>query len=114
MLLVMSAVNIPAQEITIIFAIDWALYVFECSLGSFELFSLRICVFSDRIRTSVNILGDGIGAGVVDHLVRDELGPMELEEGKTSGSTIKARTASEISTERRTHAREDLHESSKL
>ena len=25
MLLVMSAVNIPAQEITIIFAIDWAL-----------------------------------------------------------------------------------------
>ncbi len=27
MLLVMSAVNIPAKEITIIFAIDWALYV---------------------------------------------------------------------------------------
>jgi len=93
MLLVMSAVNIPAQEITIIFAIDWAL---------------------DRIRTSVNILGDGIGAGVVDHLVRNELGPMELEEGKTTGSIIKARTASEISGERRIHAREDLHESSKL
>lgn len=27
MLLVMSAVDIPAKEITIIFAIDWALYV---------------------------------------------------------------------------------------
>lgn len=85
-----------------------------CSNVSFRTFSLHIFVFRDRIRTSVNILGDGIGAGVVDHLVRNELGPMELEEGKTTGSTIKARTASEISGERRIHAREDLHESSKL
>ncbi|UJR31383.1 hypothetical protein I4U23_018877 [Adineta vaga] len=93
MLLVMSAVNIPAKEITIIFAIDWAL---------------------DRIRTSVNILGDGIGAGVVDHLVRRELGPTDLEEGENTNAPIKARTASELSTERRKHSREDFHETSKL
>ncbi|CAF1204423.1 unnamed protein product [Adineta ricciae] len=93
MLLVMSAVNIPAKEITIIFAIDWAL---------------------DRIRTSVNILGDGIGAGVVDHLVRSELGPTDLEEGESTNAPIKARTASELSGERRIHSRDDFHETSKL
>jgi hypothetical protein len=68
----------------------------------------------DRIRTSVNILGDGIGAGVVDHLVRNELGPIDLEEGEDTHAPIKARTASEISGERRLHSRDDFHETSKL
>ncbi|CAF3485857.1 unnamed protein product [Rotaria sordida] len=93
MLLVMSAVNIPAKEITIIFAIDWAL---------------------DRIRTSVNILGDGIGAGVVNYLVRAELGPPDVEETENIDAPIKARTASEISTGRRLRSRDDSNETSKL
>ncbi|CAF1553274.1 unnamed protein product [Adineta steineri] len=94
MLLVMSAVNIPAKEITIIFAIDWAL---------------------DRIRTSVNILGDGIGAGIVDHLVRDELGPEVLEEGDKTTQPMKVRTASELNPEKqRFHTRDDFNEASKL
>lgn len=93
MLLVMSAVNIPAKEITIIFAIDWAL---------------------DRIRTSVNILGDGIGAGIVNHLVQADLGPDEIEEGNKTNAPIQARTASELSGERRLYNREDVHETSKL
>ncbi|CAF1174380.1 unnamed protein product [Rotaria sordida] len=89
MLLVMSAVNIPAKEITIIFAIDWAL---------------------DRIRTSVNILGDGIGAGIVDHLVRSELGPTELEEGENTNKPIQARTAARLSTARHLSTHEDFNE----
>lgn len=75
------------------------------------------CLFfsRDRIRTSVNILGDGIGAGVVDHLVRDELGPIDLEEGANNpNAPITARTASEISGERRLHSRDDFHQMSKL
>ncbi len=72
------------------------------------------CLSRDRIRTSVNILGDGIGAGVVDYLVRDELGPIDLEEGENTNAPIKARTASEISGERRLHGRDDFHETSKL
>ncbi len=69
----------------------------------------------DRIRTSVNILGDGIGAGIVDYLVRDELGPPDnLEEGENTNAPIKARTASELSGERRLHSRDDTHETSKL
>ncbi|CAF2523243.1 unnamed protein product [Rotaria sp. Silwood2] len=93
MLLVMSAVNIPAKEITIIFAIDWAL---------------------DRIRTSVNILGDGIGAGIVDHLVRNKLGPTELEEGENTNKPIQARTASRLSAARRLHSHDDFNETAKL
>ena len=112
MLLVMSAVNIPAKEITIIFAIDWALYVFQKKRNSKN--NLIIILSRDRIRTSVNILGDGIGAGVVDHLVRNELGPIDLEEGgENTNAPMKARTASEIS-ERRLHGRDDFHETSKL
>ncbi|CAF0984124.1 unnamed protein product [Didymodactylos carnosus] len=79
MLLVMSAVNIPAKEITIIFAIDWAL---------------------DRVRTSVNILGDAIGAGIVDHLCKDDLAH-DIEEGGHHGGeqlndTIRINSAHEI------------------
>lgn len=76
--------------------------------------ALHVFSFRDRIRTSVNILGDGIGAGIVDHLVRAELGETDLEEGRSTGSAIKARTASEISSDRRPHGRDDFHETSKL
>ncbi|CAF0908525.1 unnamed protein product [Didymodactylos carnosus] len=79
MLLVMSAVNIPAKEITIILAIDWAL---------------------DRVRTSVNILGDAIGAGIVDHLCKGDLGH-DIEEGghhdgEQLNDTIRIKSAQEI------------------
>jgi solute carrier family 1 (glial high affinity glutamate transporter), member 2 len=115
MLLVMSAVNIPAKEITIIFAIDWALYVDDqCLLINVLYVVSSSSLFRDRIRTSVNILGDGIGAGVVDHLVRAELDSTDLEEGRMTSSAIKVRTASEISSDRRLHGRDDVHETSKL
>jgi hypothetical protein len=71
--------------------------------------------FRDRIRTSVNILGDGIGAGIVDHLVRNELGPIDLEEGgENPNAAISARTASELSGERHLHSRHGFNETSKL
>jgi hypothetical protein len=59
-------------------------------------------------------LGDGIGAGVVDFLCRSELGPTDLEEGENTHTAIKARTASEMSSERRIHSRDDFNETSKL
>ena len=62
----------------------------------------------------MNILGDGIGAGIVDYLVRSELGPNDIEEGENTSAPIKARTASEISGDRRIHGRDDLNETSKL
>ncbi len=34
----------------------------------------------DRLRTAVNILGDSIGAGIVDHLCKKDLEKMNNEE----------------------------------
>jgi hypothetical protein len=70
--------------------------------------------FRDRIRTSVNILGDGIGAGVVDHLVRNDLGPIDLEEGEGTTKVIQARAGSIFSADRRLHGRDDFNDVSKL
>ena len=40
---------------------------------------------SDRLRTTVNVWGDSIGAGIVDHLSRNEIKQLELENGKGEG-----------------------------
>ena len=33
--------------------------------------------FRDRFRTAVNVLGDSYGAGIVDHLCRNDLPPLD-------------------------------------
>ena len=35
--------------------------------------------YRDRLRTSINVLGDGYGAGIVYHLSKDELAKMDSE-----------------------------------
>uniref|UniRef100_H2YDN5 Amino acid transporter n=1 Tax=Ciona savignyi TaxID=51511 RepID=H2YDN5_CIOSA len=47
LIIVLTAVGLPVEDITLILAIDWLL---------------------DRIRTTVNVLGDSIGAGVIAHI----------------------------------------------
>lgn len=58
MMLVLSSVGLPLEDISLIVAVDWLL---------------------DRIRTSINVLGDGIGAGIVAHLSRFELEESDSE-----------------------------------
>ncbi|XP_076809357.1 excitatory amino acid transporter 2-like [Clavelina lepadiformis] len=48
-LLILSAAGIPSEGIAVLWSVDWIL---------------------DRLRTSVNILGDCIGAAIVDHLYK--------------------------------------------
>ncbi|KAA0198693.1 Amino acid transporter [Fasciolopsis buskii] len=58
MMLVLTSVGLPTKDISLILAVDWLL---------------------DRIRTSINVLGDAVGAGVVDHLCRKELAEKDAE-----------------------------------
>ncbi|XP_023244102.1 excitatory amino acid transporter-like [Centruroides sculpturatus] len=58
MLLVLTAVGLPTQDISMIVAVDWLL---------------------DRIRTSINVLGDAFGAGIVYHLSKSELDKIDAE-----------------------------------
>ena len=39
--------------------------------------------YLSRFRTAINLLGDSIGAGIVDYLSKDDLQAMEDEESKT-------------------------------
>merc|ERR1719410_636728 len=56
MVMVLDTVGLPAEDVTIILAVDWLL---------------------DRFRTAINVLGDSIGAGIVYHLSKNELEAFE-------------------------------------
>jgi len=58
MLMVLQTVGLPEDSVTLIISVDW---------------------FLDRIRTTVNVLGDCIGAGIVAHLSRDDLTETTIE-----------------------------------
>ncbi|XP_072137872.1 excitatory amino acid transporter 3 isoform X1 [Mobula birostris] len=60
MVIVLTAVGLPANDVTLIIAVDWLL---------------------DRFRTMVNVLGDSFGAGIVEKLSRKELQQIDLSSG---------------------------------
>ncbi|KAF3430793.1 hypothetical protein E2986_08260 [Frieseomelitta varia] len=70
MLIVLTALGLPTNDVSLLFAVDWML---------------------DRIRTSINVLGDGYGAGIVYHLSKNELDRMDQErklEGLEMGTPL--------------------------
>ncbi|XP_053147703.1 excitatory amino acid transporter 1-like isoform X1 [Hemicordylus capensis] len=64
MVIVLTSVGLPTEDITLIMAVDW---------------------FLDRLRTTINVLGDSLGAGVVEHLSRHEL---EVQDAELSNSVL--------------------------
>uniref|UniRef100_A0A3Q3J942 Amino acid transporter n=1 Tax=Monopterus albus TaxID=43700 RepID=A0A3Q3J942_MONAL len=62
MVIVLTSVGLPTDDITLIIAVDW---------------------FLDRLRTTTNVLGDSIGAGIVEHLSRHELLNKDAELGNS-------------------------------
>ncbi|XP_035828686.1 excitatory amino acid transporter 1-like [Aplysia californica] len=49
MVIVLTAVGLPTEDVTLILAIDW---------------------FLDRFRTAINVWGDSVGAGILNHVFR--------------------------------------------
>ncbi|GAU98655.1 hypothetical protein RvY_09774 [Ramazzottius varieornatus] len=64
MLLVLTSLGLPTSDVTYIVAVDWML---------------------DRIRTSINVLGDAFGAGIVHHLCKADLDKIDEEVIKEIG-----------------------------
>ena len=64
MVMVLETVGLPPDDITIILAVDWLL---------------------DRCRTTINVIGDSIGAGIVNHLSQGELEAMDQDGVEAGG-----------------------------
>ena len=61
MVIVLSALNIPQGQISLIYAVDW---------------------FLDRFRTMINVWGDSIATGAVAHMSRKQVQEYEEEQLK--------------------------------
>lgn len=65
MVIVLNALGLPPEDISLVFIIDWLV---------------------DRIRTPINVLGDAFGAAIVEHLSRDDLDQLEQRQQQTSNA----------------------------
>ncbi|XP_040183559.1 excitatory amino acid transporter 2-like [Rana temporaria] len=67
MLLILTAVGLPTQDISLLIAVDWLL---------------------DRMRTSINVVGDSFGAGIIYHLSKAELAAIDAKHDVKDGTDI--------------------------
>eukprot|EP00079_Xenopus_tropicalis_P037457 XP_017951228.1 PREDICTED: excitatory amino acid transporter 2-like [Xenopus tropicalis] len=67
MLLILTAVGLPTQDISLLIAVDWLL---------------------DRMRTSINVVGDSFGAGIIYHLSKEELAAIDAKHDAKDGADM--------------------------
>ncbi|TWW66822.1 Excitatory amino acid transporter 1 [Takifugu flavidus] len=87
MVIVLTSVGLPTDDITLIIAVDWFL---EERRGEERRGEERgeerrgeETMTQDRLRTTTNVLGDSIGAGIVEFLSRNELRSKDVEMGNS-------------------------------
>ncbi|CAL4077089.1 unnamed protein product [Meganyctiphanes norvegica] len=95
MVMVLDVVGLPAEDITLIIAVDW---------------------FLDRFRTAINVMGDSFGAGIVYELSKKELEEIDELEGKFNegNSIIKDENLLQNGSVKPSISTKDSYESSKL
>ena len=73
------------------------LAIFSSSLSHFSSKALLECIFlsilRDRFITVVNVMGDAMGTGIVQHLFRDELDEIYEKNNNPTGKILKERFA---------------------
>nr|CAD7453637.1 unnamed protein product [Timema tahoe] len=93
MVMVLDTVGLDSKDVTIILALPfWGKYPSyqsgietgtprlvarcsdDCTMGQISV--VVIGILRDRFRTTVNVIGDALGAGIVDHLSKGELARM--------------------------------------
>ncbi len=80
MLIILSALDLPAEQISLIYTVDW---------------------FLDRLRTTINVWGDAIGCGIVAHLSKADIenlskgNDVEFSLSEGSSHDLKAEVESE-------------------
>lgn len=73
MVIVLNAVGLPAEDVALVYIIDWLL---------------------DRFRTAINVLGDAFGSGIVEHLSRTELDQFICQQESENEDNLKERNGS--------------------
>ncbi|KAJ8922430.1 hypothetical protein NQ315_004376 [Exocentrus adspersus] len=68
MVMVLDTVGLPAEDVSLILAVDWLL---------------------DRMRTAINVMGDAFGAGIVHHRSQKELNEIKKDSPRVSLEKIK-------------------------
>ncbi|TRY85799.1 hypothetical protein DNTS_011852 [Danionella cerebrum] len=112
MLLILTAVGLPTQDISLLVAVDWLLverhvpmlwsqvpltevpfHILQ-SVGTIKKLPLVLVFLRDRFRTSVNVVGDSYGAGIVYHLSKAELDALDAQHGKPDEMEMTSKTPS--------------------
>ncbi|XP_063003437.1 excitatory amino acid transporter 5-like [Elgaria multicarinata webbii] len=76
MVIVLTSVGLPTEDITLIIAIDWAL---------------------DRLRTMTNVLGDALAAGIIAHICQNDFAPKPPEEDPENNKAMPALAEASVS-----------------
>lgn len=97
MLLILTAVGLPTQDISLLVAVDWLLWVLKAYTSLFDNMMLMLSfplLLRDRFRTSVNVVGDSYGAGIVYHMSKAELDELDAHMAKSDDIEMMTKTQS--------------------